>query len=332
MDFASRTKFLSRIDSELEQMLDEGEELLSLGEYTHPGVLRGGKLIRSRLVLTCAAHFPVPDWRKVRLAALAIELVHNGTLYHDDIVDRSESRRGAPSMYCQRGIRGAAMGGAQLISLGSLLISYLPPEIWGKWSTAARLMASGQMQDTEAAGYYGRTPKQYLKNARRKTGIVFELAAYFGGTLGGASIRDTDHLISFARHLGIAFQILDDLNDFVTNPANDRTPANDLRERTYTLPVLIGCRQPGAIGDRLREILADDGRPTSAEVIGETITLLGELSAFRKAGAYLSTELEKARGYLGRLRSSAATDALKELTESLITEPDYEILEAASVP
>ena len=105
----------------------------------------GGKLLRPRLVLLSAAHGTEKsrkvDWEVARRAALAIELAHVGTLYHDDLVDRSPSRRGIPAVHRRVGARMAAVGGAHLLMLANRIASQLPDTLARSWGNAALRVA-----------------------------------------------------------------------------------------------------------------------------------------------------------------------------------------------
>ncbi len=181
----------SRVHSEIRALRTELHELIGRGNlgYLHLPILdSGGKMLRPRWTVLCAAVGEEidgsPEWKTVRQAALAVELIHVGSLYHDDIVDRSPTRRGSPAAYKRHGNLVAALAGAHLLALGNQLAAGLPDRLRKCWGTAALRMANGQLSDTEHAGSFERSTEAYIHNAKRKTGSVFELAATFGTTLG----------------------------------------------------------------------------------------------------------------------------------------------------
>ena len=157
----------------------------------------------------------------------------------------------------------------------------------------------------------------YIHVARLKTGSLFELAATLGGGLGGLAPGVRRPLEAFARELGLAFQLVDDLDDFATTPGEHRTPVTDLRERIYTLPVVYGCARDDDAGGKLRELLADDGRPLSPDAIEAACMLLEETGAFAAARKRASAAIEVAASALAGLPEGPARSLLGELLDAL---------------
>lgn len=308
-----------RLDAELARVRAEGEELLrERGTWAlHGDAYRsGGKFLRARLVLL--AHFHAgetggrTDLARARRAALAIELAHLGTLYHDDVVDRSPMRRGIPAVHVRQGVRAAALGGAHLLCLANALAAELPEPLGRCCGQAALHASDGAMRETEHAGDLAVDPEDYIRLAKRKTAGLFELAAKFGALLGRAPESEHRGLVRFASHLGIAFQLFDDLDDFTTEPGRHRPPGNDLRERVYTLPVLYGVRDPQA-GDALRDLLREDGFPLNEHRARRARDLLRECGAFDRAARRAQREREAAERALHDLAPSAAHHELSRL-------------------
>ena len=320
----------SRVEREIDLMRDEAASLLGCGPSSvlHAALFDvAGKLLRPRMLLLCTHHGEETggsgDWSIARRAALAIELIHLGTLYHDDVVDRSSTRRGLPAVHKRFGTRAAAVGGAHLIALGNALAASLPDPLVRRWGVAAVKLAEGQLRETELAGSHDRSLEDFVRNARRKTASVFELSAFFGSSIGEALPADRIALVKFGRHFGTAFQLWDDLADFVTLDSDHRRSANDLRERTYTLPVLLGCAPADAVGLRLRDLLRDDGRPLSESAIVEVCVLLRESGAFEQAARRMVGERDQAYSSLDALTATEPLDALRAMLTWL--EPPTEL-------
>lgn len=273
-----------------------------------------GKLLRSRVLFLAAAHGGegghAVDHEGARNAALAIELAHNGGLYHDDLVDRSTYRRGLPAVHERFGPRGAGIGGAQLIAVANALAMKLPPALRRHWGWAIERTAEGQLRDLERAGDYEVPPARYVDTARRKTSPAFELAAICGAWFGGT---ESSALRQFGRRFGTAFQLANDLEDF--RPTGDRPPANDLRERFYTLPVLLACRRPDS--DRLRELLNDDGRPLGPAAIEEVSGILSSSGSLVMSREWAQAELDGARREIEALGASRARADLSDMVDSI---------------
>jgi len=313
------------VDAELDLVRAEG---LALIEQTpnanlHAGMFRGsGKLLRPRLLLLCAAHGAEtgaePDWQRARAAALAIELGHLGSLYHDDIVDRSEARRGRPSVHRCVGVRRSVLGGAELIALCNSLMARLPSAFAREWGRTAVWMADGQLRDIENAGNRYVSIEAFVKMASRKTGAAFELAASFGARLGSLPTKERAALLRFGRHFGVAFQLANDVQDFCSSSRVHRIPGNDLRERVYSLPVIIGCAMRNASGARLRMLLEDDGRIMGEDQLVEATELLVSSGAIERAAEFARSEVQVARDALAGLSATDARDALDALTSSVL--------------
>jgi geranylgeranyl pyrophosphate synthase len=312
-----------RIELELEELVRRLERTAGesvIGTVHHGLLATGGKLLRPRVLLTCVAHGVEtggrPDWDRAREAALAVEIAHVGTLYHDDVVDRSWERRGVPSIHRRFGVRVAALAGAHLLALSNSLAANLPGRLHRLSTAAALRMAGGQLREMEQITSLDRSPAEYVRNASRKTGAIFEFAAVAGGVLGGAMETDREVLHEFGRHLGIAFQLFDDLQDFAELGEKRRAPANDLRERNYTLPVLIAAHGD-AVGSEIRHLLRDDGRPLGEDAVAQVCALLAESGAFCEAAAWASRSRESARTALEKLSPSHARRLLFRLLDSL---------------
>ena len=180
-------------------------------------------------------------------AAAAVEMVHNFTLVHDDIMDNDEVRHGVPTVHRRFGVPVAILAGDVLFSRAFEAVS--GPSIGAARSAllAARLAAActevceGQMLDMEMAGS-ARTPSEaeYLEMVSKKTAALFDASCAMGAICAGAGRRDVSRLASFGRNLGIAFQITDDLIGVMGDPAVTKKPVgNDLREGKKSLPILM---------------------------------------------------------------------------------------------
>lgn len=209
-------------------------------------VTSGGKRLRPHMAIkscellggTAAAALP---------AASAVEMVHNFTLVHDDIMDNDEVRHGVPTVHRRFGVPVAILAGDVLFSKAFEAVS--GPRIGAGRSAllAARLAAActevceGQMLDMEMAGS-DRMPSEaeYLGMVSKKTAALFDAACAMGAICAGAGRRDAARLASFGRNLGVAFQITDDLIGVMGDPAVTKKPVgNDLREGKKSLPILM---------------------------------------------------------------------------------------------
>lgn len=235
-----------------------------LGWYTaagRPATAEQGKLIRPMLAVLAAeavgglSESAVPG-------AVAVELVHNFSLVHDDIMDGDELRRGRPTLWSIFGVPAAIMVGDAMHALAFGLLSEhhrrRPAQLL---SVAMRELVDGQAQDIKFTsrpwlGNDAVTLEEYQAMATAKTGALLAAALAIGADLGGAPPDVVDTFTQVGRHLGLAFQYVDDiLGIWGDTPTTGKPTLSDLRERKKTLPVLGAMRT--SHGPELAGLLAD---------------------------------------------------------------------------
>jgi len=214
-------------------------------------------------------------------------------------------------------VRVAALAGAHILALENSLAAELPSRLHQQSTVAALRMAGGQLRELERVACLEVSPEQYVRNASRKSGAIFEFSAVAGALLGGSNKVDSGVLSKFGHDLGIAFQLFDDLHDFELLADSHRPASNDLRERIYTLPVLLACARGDSIGRELRRILRDDGFLLDARAIDQARALLASGGAFAESVALAGRWRESARAQVSKLSPSAARSALEEVLDSL---------------
>ncbi|MFO8022655.1 MAG: polyprenyl synthetase family protein [Perlabentimonas sp.] len=209
--------------NQLVEIIDKGiknlavpEEPSRLYEPIKYTVSSGGKRIRPVLVLAATNLFS-DSIDKALSPALAIELFHNFTLIHDDIMDDAPLRRNQPTVYSKWGSNVAILSGDALNILAYQLLSKTDKEYLGKvlniFNSIALGVCDGQQldMDFESAQYV--TEEEYIGMIEQKTSILLKGALQIGGVIGGASNADVINLGEFGRNLGLAFQLQDDLLD-----------------------------------------------------------------------------------------------------------------------
>jgi geranylgeranyl pyrophosphate synthase len=278
-------RMMARTEQHLERVTaDAGAPLASHANAT---IVAGGKRLRPLLVVLAAesAGGPVPgpggEERLIR-AAVAVELVHSATLVHDDLIDGAQLRRGHPTV-------AAAAGPAVAVATGDLLFSRAFAELARNrdadqlraLSDASSALAAGELLQREDA-YASRVAVQrYMRRCELKTAALFEAACRLGAlTAVGASGELADALGAFARRIGLAFQMLDDVLD-VSGPVErtGKSRGTDLLDGTVTLPFILAR-------EREPELAAIDlaclGGPQEAEELCERIAATGALSEARE--------------------------------------------------
>ena len=277
----------------------------------------GGKRFRPMLVLV-AAEFGDPHAPGVVPAAVGVELTHLASLYHDDVMDEADLRRGAKSANARWDNSVAILTGDFLFAQASEVIADLGPDaVRIQARTFARLV-EGQIRETVGARDGEDPLAHYLRVVADKTGSLISTSARYGAMMSGASARVQTLLTEFGERIGSAFQLSDDVIDIASETGQSgKTPGTDLREGVPTLPVLI-ARKSGDPGDaRLLELLDTDLTDDARHA--EALALLREHSAMDEARAEVSRSADEARKLLEELPDTAARQALAGLCDLVVT-------------
>jgi heptaprenyl diphosphate synthase len=276
----------------------------------------GGKRFRP-LVSVLAAHFGDPARPEVTPAAVVVELTHLATLYHDDVMDEAAVRRGALSANTRWGNTVAILTGDFLFSRASNLLADLGPEAVRVQAATFERLVKGQIHETVGPRPGADPIEHYLGVLADKTGSLIATAAQFGAWFAGADPVVIEQLRDFGEHIGVAFQISDDILDIASDSTESgKTPGTDLREGVATLPVLYVRRSDDPAEQRLRDLVScaitDDADHA------EALTLLRASPALTAARATLETYADTARAMLAELPDLAARAAFQALTYTVL--------------
>jgi geranylgeranyl pyrophosphate synthase len=206
---------------------------------------RPGKRLRPALVLAAAACGRRPDIPAALTCAAAVELLHQSSLVHDDLMDEASFRGDQATLYTSDGAAGAVLGGDYLLAAGGRLIAGVGGEAALVWHEAYRRMCEGQARET-ANLFRMPTVEEYLETVRDKTGALLGAACQLGGLCGldGAAALA---LGRFGEAFGVVFQVLDDLMDVLSTPELWGKPVqHDITHGVYTLPVLLAANLLGS--------------------------------------------------------------------------------------
>ncbi|HEU0190316.1 MAG TPA: nonaprenyl/(2E,6E)-farnesyl/geranylgeranyl diphosphat synthase [Mycobacterium sp.] len=303
----------------IEQLMDtelRGGDALMTEAVTHL-FEAGGKRFRPLFTVLSAQLGPEPDAWQVTVAGAVIELVHLATLYHDDVMDEAQLRRGAPSANARWGNNIAILAGDYLFATASRLVSRLGPEAVRIIAETFAQLVTGQMRETRGAAQHIDQVEHYLKVVYEKTACLISASGRFGATFSGAGPEQIERLARLGGIVGTAFQISDDIIDIDGDPdKSGKLPGTDLREGVHTLPVLYALRDTGAGADRLRTLLA--GPVDDDAVLAEALTLLRESPGMAKAKETVAGYAEQARAELAALPAGAGRSALAGLVDYTI--------------
>ena len=279
--------------------------------------MAGGKRFRPLFTVLSAQVGPEPDAFEVTIAGAVIEMVHLATLYHDDVMDEAEVRRGAPSANLRWGNNVAILAGDYLFATASRLVSRLGPEAVRIIADTFAQLVTGQMRETRGIPDGADSIEQYLKVVHEKTGCLIGAAGRFGAMFSGADGDQIERLSRLGGLIGTAFQIADDIIDIDSDSdESGKLPGTDVREGVRTLPMLYALAEPGPDGARLRVLLA--GPVEDDEAVAEALTLLRASPGMAKAKDVLAQYAVRARHELDQLPDVAGRRALAALVDYTI--------------
>ena len=228
-------------------------------------VLAGGKRLRPALSLACAYGINglEPTTDDVLKGACAIELVHAGSLHHDDVIDNATTRRAIPSVNVQFSNTIAILSGDYLLSIASMLAATLGTGVSAILAETISQLSIGQIIEQQNLFDSRRTREQYLLAIEGKTASLFASACKIGSMVAGGDSDTIEALHNYGYNIGMAFQIIDDLLDLVSDESVLGKPAgHDVSEGVYTLPVIFAAdndaRVKEALGDRLTPTELDE--------------------------------------------------------------------------
>jgi len=269
----------------------------------------GGKRFRPLLVLLAAEAGPRPDDDAVRAAASVVELTHLASLYHDDVMDEAELRRGAESANARWDNHVAILTGDFLFSKSSELTAELGAEAVRIQAQTFTRLVEGQILETLGAQPGEDALAHYLRVVAGKTGSLIATSARYGARFAGADAEVERALTEYGEKIGVAFQLSDDILDIASESSQSgKTPGTDLREGVRTLPVLIALASTDPADARLRELL--EGDLEDADRHAEALRLLRAHPAMTEARQYVAGLAADATALLDALPAGPAKDAL----------------------
>ncbi|MEH3033363.1 MAG: polyprenyl synthetase family protein [Aeromicrobium erythreum] len=304
-----------RVEQALARAVDSSDPFVA--EAAAHLMRAGGKRFRPLLVLL-AAELGDPEHPDIVPAAVVVELTHLATLYHDDVMDEADVRRGAPSANARWNNTLAILVGDFLFAQASDLCSTLGPEAVSIQARTFSRLVHGQIAETTGPRD-GEDPLQhYLRVVADKTGSLIATSARFGARTSGAGDRVEELLTEYGERIGTAFQLSDDVLDIASETDDSgKTPGTDLREGVPTLPTLIARQSQDP--DDADLVAALSGPITDEDEVQRVLARLRTHPAMDQARAYVQGEADAARALLDELPAGPARDALAALCDVVAT-------------
>ena len=288
---------LERIEQELLAAVRvEGNDFFT--ELASHLINAGGKRQRPGFAVAagaCKDGYEGPADLGVVRGGVAVELVHLGSLYHDDVLDEADKRRTVESVNARWGNVRAIIAGDFLLARASEIAASLGVEVAGLLAATIGRLCTGELVELQTAYQVDRSREAYFAAIDGKTAALFSAAARIGGIVAELPRDDIDRLTEFGTAYGMAFQIVDDVLDLVaTEEQLGKPAAHDLVEGIYNLPVLHALSGPH--GDELRGLL---GAPIHGDVHTRARALVLD-------GDAIATSIEEAKGFRDRAHEALA--------------------------
>ncbi|WP_114907066.1 polyprenyl synthetase family protein [Ornithinimicrobium murale] len=309
---------LEAVQRRLLEVVDHDDEFIAgAARYLSDA---GGKRFRPMLTLLAAEvgpHSAEPSARAAVVdAAVGVELTHLASLYHDDVMDEAELRRGVPSANVAYDNSTSILVGDLLFGTASKIISGLGAEAVGIQADTFVRLCAGQIRDDRPVPDHTDPVEHYLGVLADKTGALIATAARYGAMFAGSDEATVRLLTDYGERVGMVFQLADDLLDIASEATDSgKTPGTDLREGKATLPVLIARASDDPADDRLKQLVA--GPVQDETELAEALTLLRAHPAMDAARSHTLRVADEARATLEPLGDGPAVQALRLLVDGV---------------
>lgn len=305
---------LARVERALRAAVITGDELLT--EMASHLIVAGGKRLRPAVAIGAALAGGATVSDDVVSGGVSVELVHLGSLYHDDVIDEAVMRRTVPSVNARWGNLKAVLSGDFLLARASEIAASLGTEVAGLLAHTIGRLCEGEVSQLRSLYSIARTEQQYFTAIDGKTASLFAAAARIGAIVAGLAPTATDALTEYGRALGTTFQIVDDILDLTASEAVLGKPTgHDLVEGVYTLPVIVTLAGGGVAAGELSDLL---GGPIEGAELDKALAIVRTNGAVAAAIDVARSWADRAADALAGFEPSSALDALVAAPHALI--------------
>ncbi len=301
---------LTRIEQSLADATVTGDPFLT--EMASHLIPAGGKRLRPAFLIAAALSERADGAQADAVnedmvcGGVAVELVHLGSLYHDDVMDDADTRRGIEAVNRRWGNLKAILAGDFLLAKASELAASLGTDVAILLAATIGKLCEGQVRELQLIYDVGRTEQQYLDAISGKTAELYATSCRIGGMVTDANAEQLQRLNDFGHNYGMAFQIVDDVLDLASTSDDLGKPVgNDLREGVYTLPVIrILAGNDSSSSDLRKMLTSTDAGPMDEATRAQAHQLV-------LASDEIGSSIETAEGYVCK-----ATEALAGLPDT----------------
>lgn len=314
-------KDLSAFEDKLKDSLNSDSPLISEVAY-HLSTLKGKRLRPALVFLSFglsrnSKHDSSVDSRAINVA-LTIELIHNATLLHDDVIDQSQVRRGQVSVnHRWNNLVSVLMGDFLLANAFKLLVKTGSPDLLSSISKATEQVSIGEMNQIQESHNYQLDEKVYFQIIAEKTASLFDASCEAGAIAAEADQKTREQLRTYGQNLGMAFQITDDLLDWVgQTEKTGKGLGSDLKEGKITLPLIHTLKESDATSRKtILRLLEND---FNQEDFNQLLSLIKGNGGVEYSRQKATSFGEKALGQLRALEDSEHKQALENLVDFVI--------------
>jgi len=280
-----------------------------LTEFTTYLTKAGGKRLRPALTVL-SAHMGGGPNSDVDVTAAAIEMTHLATLYHDDVIDEADVRRGVPSANQTWGNKVAILAGDYLFARASKISAEVGGEVPEVLADAIAQVVQGQISELESVYDPRRSEEKYLTTIHGKTASLLEACTRLGASLAGCGPEVVAAMRGFGIAFGNAFQVADDLLDLAASQEDlGKPPGTDVRDGVYTLPVILACAADPSLIEKL-------GTPeVDVDFVRQVTVATG---AFERSREIAISYVGEALGFLEATPHGEARETLSNLTRLVV--------------
>ncbi|MCE7791008.1 heptaprenyl diphosphate synthase component II [Salipaludibacillus sp. CUR1] len=301
-----------KIEKEIEKNIDARHPVLE--EASSHLLKAGGKRIRPVFVLL-AAQFGNYDLNTIKHVAVPLELIHMGSLVHDDVIDDAELRRGKKTIKSKWDNRVAMYTGDYIFAKAIELATYSDdPKLHHILADAMVEMCIGEVEQIRDQFNWQQNLRIYLRRIRRKTALLISVSCHLGAVVAGATPEVQRQLKRYGYYVGMAFQITDDILDFVGTEKELGKPAgSDLAQGNVTLPALYAMERDRHLNYKIVSFLQQSG--TEAIDMKSVIHQIKQTGAIHYSKKVADMYLNKALSALEPLPESQAKEALTQIAK-----------------
>ncbi|QJA05489.1 polyprenyl synthetase family protein [Thermosulfurimonas marina] len=313
---AALAEDLERIESALSAV--QASQVPFINEVSHYILFAGGKRLRPLLTVLCARLLGYEDPDIYHLSVL-FEYLHAATLLHDDVVDGAEFRRGRKAAHNLWGNQATILVGDYLYARAlRIAVEKGNFEVLKVVTQTTLLMSEGEVLQLLNVDNTGLTEAEYEEVIFRKTAALMAAACECGGIMAGAGPEERRELYRFGRHLGLAFQITDDLLDYLgVSAETGKDLGTDFKEGKVTLPLIYALEVAGD-GDRSRLLALLRDPESTPESFHEAREIIARLGGFEKTRRRAEREVEAALSALSRFPENPTRRLLEDLTRYIL--------------